>query len=291
MSQRSLLPFHGFSPVLKSLRVQFMVIPSSCIFNLILSFPLLENLAVVALDTSIDIDDGSNGLSTVIQPPNSPAFTGSLELFLRGGMEHIARRLLFLPGGIHFRKLTLTWFHERDLSLTMVLVERCSCALEYPDITCNPLGTPVQHPLPHLHLLPFPVESGSASIDLSKATRLKRAVFQARSLSADWITVALRTITPKHRGLRRISIHLYFDSVITSVSGANVGRIVGEQIIGQWLELDHFLAQFWESHAIRPGILHHTPPSKGDRWARECVGCLVPETTAMGIIDLTGRVW
>jgi len=145
-SEVSLLPLHGFSPALKSLRVQFMIIPSSRIFDLMLSFPLLGTLAVVALDTSIDNGDGSNGLSTVIQRSNPPTFTGSLELFMRGGMEHIARRLLSLPGGINFRKLTLTWFHERDLSLTMALVERCSCTLESLDITCSPLGTFIRCP-------------------------------------------------------------------------------------------------------------------------------------------------
>ena len=43
----SLVPFHGFSPVIKSLRVAFFIIPSSRVFNLIISFPL-EDLTVVA---------------------------------------------------------------------------------------------------------------------------------------------------------------------------------------------------------------------------------------------------
>jgi hypothetical protein len=58
-------------------------------------------------------------------------------------MELITRRLLSLPGGIHFRKLTLTWSDEQDLSLAMALVEKCSHTLESLNVTCNPLGTSV----------------------------------------------------------------------------------------------------------------------------------------------------
>ena len=42
----SLLPFCGFSPVLKSLCLDFYALPPSQIFDLILSFPLLEDLSV-----------------------------------------------------------------------------------------------------------------------------------------------------------------------------------------------------------------------------------------------------
>ena len=44
----SLVPFHGFSPVLKSLRMEAVVFPSSQVFGLILSFSLLDDPATVA---------------------------------------------------------------------------------------------------------------------------------------------------------------------------------------------------------------------------------------------------
>ena len=146
-SEVSLLPFHGFSPVVKSLRFGFVVVPSSRIFDLILSFPLLEDLSVAAYDRVIDND--SNHPLTVVHNSGPPRLTGSLELHLREGLEHISRRLLSLPGGIHFRKLDLTWFHERDASLTMDLVERCSHVLESLDITCTPSGTSIRRRRSH----------------------------------------------------------------------------------------------------------------------------------------------
>ena len=56
----SFLPFHGFSPVVKSLRVDFATLPLSQIFNLILSFPLLNDLSVIASEASADNEDSSN---------------------------------------------------------------------------------------------------------------------------------------------------------------------------------------------------------------------------------------
>ena len=136
----SLLPLHGLSPALKYLRVIFAVLPSSRVFDLILSFPLLHDLTVIAFYVSIDDGGGPNG-SQAAQPSSPPAFTGSLDICLKHGMEPITRRLLSLPSGIHFRKLKLTWNHEQDLSLTTPLVEGCSGTLESLDITSNPFST------------------------------------------------------------------------------------------------------------------------------------------------------
>ena len=77
-----LRPFHGFSPVIKSLRVDFLVLLPSQVFDLILSFPYLEDLTVIAY-TSIDEDDGPAGSPTV-QTSNSPILTG---YFLKGGAK------------------------------------------------------------------------------------------------------------------------------------------------------------------------------------------------------------
>jgi hypothetical protein len=94
-----------------------------------------------------------------------------------------------------------------DLSLTMALVDECSHTLESLDITCTLLGQSDLVRVCTDNLLLFLDGSEPASIDLSKATKLKDVVFQPKSWSVEWITTALRTITPKHRDLRQISIH------------------------------------------------------------------------------------
>jgi hypothetical protein len=93
--------------------------------------------------------DGSDELPIAAQPSSPPVFTGSLELCLRGGMNPITRRLLSLPGGIHFRKLTLTQFHKDDLSMIVGLVEGCSHTLESLDITWCFFGKSIQHLRPY----------------------------------------------------------------------------------------------------------------------------------------------
>jgi len=151
------VPFHGFSSVIKSLRVSFTVLSPPQIFNLILSFPLLEDLTVIADGRVMAInDDGSDGLSTAAAQLSSlPTFTGSLELPVRGGIKAIAPRLLSLPGGIRFRKLTLGWFDEENLSLIVGLVAECVNTLESLDITCYFHGEPIRHLAPALISLLF----------------------------------------------------------------------------------------------------------------------------------------
>lgn len=136
-SRIPLRPFHGFSPVIKSLSVNFLVLLPSQALDLILSFPHLEDLAVVAY-ASIQEVDGPAGLPSVVQPSTSPILTGS---FSKGGSKAIIRRLLSLSGGVHFRKLSLTWNQEEDPPLTMRLVEGCAHTLEVLVITSDPFST------------------------------------------------------------------------------------------------------------------------------------------------------
>jgi len=125
---------------------------------------------------------------------------------------------------------------------------------------------------------------GSHSADLSKATILKDVAFRVISWNVKWITTALRTVTPQHRDLRQISIFAAHYSTLVNIGG-NVRRITGEQTLGQWLELDRLLAQLWESHSIRPKILYNAFPGK-EKIIRDWVGCLLPEITERGVIDL-----
>jgi len=146
----SLLPFHGFSPVLKSLHVNSNYLLSPQIFDLTLSFPLLEDLDVISHNLeSIGNGNGSCRPSTVIQPSNQP-MTGSLKLMQQEGIGFIASRLLSLSGGIHFWKLDLRCDGPDDISSTMALVEGCSHTLEYLEIGSGFLRTPIRYPLSRL---------------------------------------------------------------------------------------------------------------------------------------------
>ena len=142
-----LTPLYGCSPAIRSLSVRLPTLPPSQILDFIISFPLLEDLDVVAYYVPTDDGDSSDRLPTTVQPPSSPPFTGSLVL-LGAGIKHIIRRLLSLPGGLHFRKFRLTWFHMGDPLLATALVEGCSHTLESLEIVCTTFGTPIQPPCP-----------------------------------------------------------------------------------------------------------------------------------------------
>jgi hypothetical protein len=145
----SLVPFHGISPTVKSLRMVLPGFPSSHIFDLILSFPLLEDLAIHEMRAIDDSGSKEGEMHTTAYPPSTPIFAGSLELCLRGEMEPLTRRLLSLPSGIHFRRLTLTCLRKGDLSSTTALVEGCSHTLESLDISWGLPSKSIQHPRLH----------------------------------------------------------------------------------------------------------------------------------------------
>jgi len=132
-SEVSLTPFYKFSPTLKSLRIQYIAFPYQQVFNLILSFPLLEDLTLKGYYESWARDRDPRGPQTAILS-SSPALTGSLNFHVRGGAGNTARQLLELPNGLHFRKLALSWDLVEDLQWIMELVEKCSHALESLDI-------------------------------------------------------------------------------------------------------------------------------------------------------------
>ena len=125
-------------------------------------------------------------------------------------------------------------------------------------------------------LIPFLVELGSVSFNLSKATKLGEAVFRLGSLGAEWITTILKTITPKHRDLQHISIYMprYLPPIDTDF---HVRRTVGEETYRQWLDLDRLLLQFWESRSIRPKV---------ERDTRYYIECLLPAVAGGGMVDM-----
>jgi len=79
-----LIAFHEFSPVIKSLYLSFTLIPPSHIFDLALSFPLLEDLSIITCDYGGPAynNHGPGGLPTAVRPSSPPMLTGILALFL-----------------------------------------------------------------------------------------------------------------------------------------------------------------------------------------------------------------
>jgi hypothetical protein len=146
----SFVPFHGFSPMIKSLCVTIFDCLSPHIFDLILSFPSLEDLTVTVPHKALnDGEDGSDWPLTSAQPSSPPTFTGSLKLLLWAEAKPITYWLLSLPGGIHFRKFIWRWSREEDILSMMALVEGCFYTLESLDIIYGLPGESIQHLRPH----------------------------------------------------------------------------------------------------------------------------------------------
>ena len=117
--EASLTPFHGFSPVLKSLHVSYITLSSSRVLDLLHSFPLLEDFAVTAWDTPLI--ENADRQPTIVQPP----LTGTLRLGALEGMSPIISQLLSPLGGLRFRKLELSLHREEDISSISALVGCC----------------------------------------------------------------------------------------------------------------------------------------------------------------------
>ena len=112
----TLVPFHGLSPTPRSLR---LTSTSPEVLDLICSFPLLEDLALIS---------PGRGSGAWKIPRTSSKLTGSLNLSARGGIRPVARRLLSLPNGLHFTKISVHL--DKDIHSVTDLVSRCSDTLE-----------------------------------------------------------------------------------------------------------------------------------------------------------------
>ena len=78
IGQHTLAPFHGLSPTVKSLRLDFRRARLSEVFDLMCSFPLLDDFSFFAYGYEEELDGWT-------APPTSPRLTGSLELRIRLG--------------------------------------------------------------------------------------------------------------------------------------------------------------------------------------------------------------
>lgn len=132
LGMTNLAPFSKFSPTLKSLSVILCsFIPSQAI-DLIYYFPLLEDLTLIGNNSVFEEPQAVSSSAT------SPPLTGTLELRLAPGFARMVNRLLDLPNGLHFQKLTLAPSKEEGLPPVGKLVEVCSETLEHLDVSHQP---------------------------------------------------------------------------------------------------------------------------------------------------------
>ena len=277
----SLIPFRRFSPILKSLCLYSSSLQNSQIFDLISTLPHLEDLALTVNGIR---DDASNFDAPPAVGQPSPAFTGTLHLAISGKIEPIVRWLLGLPDGLHFRKLVLSRLDGEDLQSATALVAGCLYTLECLVVTYQPGSAFIL--LPHFTSCPPSVLGGSCpiSIDLSKATKLRDVSFLLTSLSVEYVTQTLQTLTPEHQDFRQISINVPYRQALSN-DGVGVGQAVGEPVYNQWLELDRLLIQLWDSRSIRPKISYFAMKEERRQMAKS-VGYLLPRAAKEEILDL-----
>lgn len=145
----------------------------------------------------------------------------------------------------------------------------CRCLLSDPWYVhlsfCRVTGTGVK-------LESQPGNLSAASIDLSKATKLKKVTFRSGGSFPVPVTTALRTITSEHKDFQEISIHFYFDYIAFSTRST-----IGTEQIGcrRWMDLDHLLLRRYESHGVRVSVKYYS--IKGEE-ACGFIGGVLPET-------------
>ncbi|KAF9780816.1 hypothetical protein BJ322DRAFT_1112217 [Thelephora terrestris] len=219
---RNLLPvsfvqLRGLSPTLKSLHIFHVSARLSEFFDLICSFPLLENLSLHFITTWGDADRWYT-------PPTSPKLTGSLHLIDPSPL--VTRELLAFPIGPRFSQIAVSCPVE-SAKLVADLISKCSDTLEY-------LTVGFDYPTPGL-------------LDLSEAIKLKEMRFESVGLDVRWVITALRTA--KSANLQNIMIKI-------GSSRSTLVKTIGETLHREWEDLDHLLDQLWTSRSIRPKVTY-----------------------------------
>ena len=261
----SLAPLHGLSPVLKSFRLTFASLPNPDIFDLVCSFPLLEDLTLIARSSRHD-HPAWNGPST------SPRFTGSFELRLREEIYPTVHQMLSLPNGLHFTSIAVSWCSGQDIKATMELVSKCPTTLESLCITNYFSGVfpPIPASRQNFYLQVENVHD--LSIDLSRVTRLRGVELRCKRPNALWISQALRTI--KSKSIEQVSLDISLE-VFWGAPRA-------------WLDLDSLLVQLWDLHSLRIKITHESPGSSA--YGREKVERLLPQVIGRRVAEVVGRL-
>jgi len=134
-------PLHGLSPTVKSLRLALSRPRLSEVFDLMCSFPLLEDFSFLFYNYEDDLEGWT-------APSTSPRLTGSFKLRSLLGIGPIPRRLLDLPNGLNFTRAILACDKETDFKLVTDLVEGCSNTLESLSIVNSVSSKPPSVPVP-----------------------------------------------------------------------------------------------------------------------------------------------
>ena len=121
----SFTPVHNLSPTLKSLSVGWDDLPLEQVFDLICSFPLLEDLHVFGAGCV-------RGEGAVSKTLCLPPLIGTL--LLQTTEAGFARKLLELPGLLRFREIVLKPNTGSEFGGVNDLVGRCSDTLECIDL-------------------------------------------------------------------------------------------------------------------------------------------------------------
>jgi len=126
-----LIPFHGSSPLLKSLRVLPPKTRKPSTW-----FSPVRSQGYQQVNGALGFD----GPLSAVQSLTRPRLPGLLTIPCPGDAT-TTRRLLDLPSGHHLCKLVLSRSHDADLQWIIVLVVGCSDALGRLDVRCHLGGT------------------------------------------------------------------------------------------------------------------------------------------------------
>ena len=122
---------------------------------------------------------------------------------------------------------------------------------------------------------------GGTSIDLSKATKLRSVVLRVQEHSVLWVTMALKTITSRHRDLREVTFYITIATNSAFVNKSdNARQIIGDQTYALWMDLDRLLVQLSELGAIRVRVRCWS--SGGNKQMHKYFKSLLPEVARGG---------
>jgi len=269
MNRASFITFHGLSRSVRSLTLTESL--TTEVFDLLCSFPLLEDLALNTLSPESDTYRWN-------PPQTSPKLTGTLDLRMDGRAHTITRRWLDFPNGLRFSKIYVL-FLEEDIGPVVDLVSECSDTLECLTVQHFPMSAFPSAPVtastsPFLSDVEVP---SVVFLDLSKATKLKHLRFLRTRIKSTvrWITMTLQTVDSKT--LQSITIDPH----------SAIPETVEEEVYQEWQDLDRLLVQFWTSHSIRPKV-KYVPRWGEGRELRDDAQILLPELTKRGLVDLVG---
>lgn len=109
---------------------------------------------------------------------------------------------------------------------------------------------------------------------MSKARKLKQVAFRFDINYLAWITAALGTITPQHKYLRQIVLHIPSPSPLDDDEPVKIGETLTEEACSQWRDLDRLLVRLYELQEVHTKVVC-TGKEQEEVW--KSLGVLLPE--------------